>query len=96
MSEKPPDFWNLDLGKLTWAGWLLMLLTLGTLIGTAVGLIGVTESLGLRLEPGETRRPGWVKWAVFVPALGAACGAFALGRWSLGRAGLSILRQDKR
>src|SRR5579872_3037134 len=95
VGERPPDFWNLDLTKLTWAGWLL-LLTLGTVIGTAVALMFVAESLGFHRDPGETSRPGLLKWAICVPALGAGCGAFALGRWCLGRAGLSILRPDKR
>jgi hypothetical protein len=92
MAERSPDFWNLDLTKLTWAGWLLMLLTLATLIGVAVALMALYEALGWS----EQRSRGWIKVAVILPAVAAASGTFVLGRWCLSRAGLSIFRPDKR
>ena len=91
MAESP-DFWNLDLRKLTWCGWLLMLLTVVTFFGAAVALAGLYRALGWDGDHGR----GWVRAAIFLPALGAACAVFALGRWGLGRAGLTVLRPDKR
>ena len=87
-----PDYWNLDLRRLTWCGWLLMLLAVVTLFGAALALAGLYRALGW---DGDHSR-GWVKLVIFLPALGASCAVFALGRWGLGRAGLSVLRQDKR
>jgi hypothetical protein len=94
MSEKPHEFWKLDLGKLTWSGWLLMILTIGTLIGGAIGMFLLLEALGLGQEAGTNRRSRWVVVLALLPAIGVASGVYFLGRQFFQWIGKPILRPD--
>ena len=48
-----PDYWNLDLRRLTWCGWLLMLLAVVTLFGAALA-----AAEPLLWSPARTRSAG--------------------------------------
>src|SRR5947209_2206958 len=96
MPEKPTEFWNLDLKRLTVTGWLLMLLTLGTVLGGAVGMMFLLEALGVRKEAGDNRQNRWLAIVALAPAIGVGCGVFALGRRFFDLIGLPILRRPKR
>jgi hypothetical protein len=92
MTEKSPDFWNLDLTRLTWSGWLLILVAIATVLAVAVALIGLLEVLGLRHDPVNNRNNRWMGLFALAPALAAGSGVFVLGRWIFNRLGLPILR----
>jgi hypothetical protein len=95
MAEQPHDFWNLDLSKLTWSGWLLMLLTIGTVIGILVAVIGVLDALGFRRDPVANRGDRWMGLVAFVPALAVGCGVFVGGRHLFERLGCPIQRRPQ-
>jgi hypothetical protein len=88
MSSQFPDFMHLDLSKLTLAGWLLMLLTLATVVGVFV-LVGLVLHL-LGFEVGSGNRVLAV--IVVVCGLAAGAGVFQGGRMLLDRIGVPILR----
>jgi hypothetical protein len=96
MAEKPTEFWNLDLTRLTWTGWLLMLLTVGTVLGALAAGIGLMEALGFRADPADRRKDRWLAAVAFVPAAALGCGVFEGGRRLLQRAGMPITRPEKR
>jgi hypothetical protein len=93
MPAPMPDFMHLDLTRLTWAGWLLLLLTLGVVAGACVGIMLALWALGVVTEPGKHRG---VAAVVLIVSLGAGGGFFAGGRRLLQGAGLPILRPAKR
>jgi hypothetical protein len=95
MPEQPSEFWNLDLKRLTWSGWLLMLLTLGALVGVGVAMMFLLEALGVRKETEDNHPRRWFALLILLPALGVACGVFALGRRLLERLGLPIMKAGK-
>jgi hypothetical protein len=92
MPAPMPEFMHLDLTRLTWAGWLLLLLTLGVVIGACVGIMLTLGALGVVTEMGKSRG---VVAAVLVVSFAAGGGFFAGGRLLLQGAGLPILRPEK-
>ena len=93
MAEKGPDFWNLDLTKLTFVGWLLILLSIGTLIGTLIAMAALLTALGFKRNVEDNRGNRMMAILAFIPSLGAASGVFLLGRMLLERMGLRITRE---
>jgi hypothetical protein len=93
MPAPMPDFMHLDLTRLTWAGWLLLLLTLGVVVGACVGMMLALGALGVMTEVGKSRG---VVAAVLVASFAVGGGFFAGGRLLLQGAGLPILRPQKR
>jgi hypothetical protein len=91
MPDKPHEVWKLDLGKLSLSGCLLMLLTIATMIGVAIGMFFILESLGLGQKAG-TR---WVVGLALIAAIAAGSGVFLLGRQFFKWARIPILRSDE-
>jgi hypothetical protein len=50
MAEKDGDFWNLDLTKLTWSGWLLILVSIAVVLGVLVAMIALSGIRGGRSQ----------------------------------------------
>jgi hypothetical protein len=96
VDEKPHDFWNIDLGRLTWSGWLLMLLTIGTVLGVAILVVFLLELLGFERDPSNPRGDRWMMVLGMGGGVGAASGVFLLGRRLFDRLGCPILRPEKR
>jgi hypothetical protein len=92
MPQHSPDFWNLDLTKLTWSGWLVILASCATVIGVGIAGIWVLEVLGLRHDPINNRNNRGLALLAFAPALAAGCAVFLLGRLFFARLGWPILR----
>jgi hypothetical protein len=92
MPEKPHDFWNLDLTKLTWSGWLLMLLTVATVLGVAVVVMLTLEALGFQRHATDWRSGRWMAVLGVGVGIAAGAGVFAGGRWLCNRLGCPILR----
>ncbi|MFL5244580.1 MAG: hypothetical protein ACJ8FY_20970 [Gemmataceae bacterium] len=92
MPQKLPEFMHLDLFKLTWTGWLLLLLALATVLGVGAVIILTLDTLGYRVDSSSGRG---VKGTIFIIALAAAAGVFELGRRWLDRIGLPILRDKQ-
>lgn len=96
MTEKPPEFWNLDLTRLTWRGWLLILLAIGTVMAVSIPLLGLLTTLvGGRGAPGRDAVPRWMGIVAVVVGVGAGSAVFELGRRLLLRAGFPITRPPK-
>jgi len=95
MSQAPeptPEFWKLDLTRLTLAGWLLVLIASATVLGVAAAVLALVSNLFLTGSQGS--RPSRFVGGVAV-AIGIAAGAgvFALGQVGLRGLGLGVLRK---
>jgi hypothetical protein len=90
MKSPSDELLHLDLGKLNWVGWLLLLATVGVLV---LGIF-LTAPL-IRAQPGQaTPRSGWNK-LLAVLAFVAAAAFFVGARWALAQASISIYRKKK-
>jgi hypothetical protein len=96
MRPKSPDFWNLDLTRLTWSGWLLIVAAITAVIAVTVGAIMLLEGLGLRHGPVNNRNNRWLGIVVLAPGIAAGAGVFALGRSLFNRLGWPILRSGRK
>jgi hypothetical protein len=94
MPEKPGEFWNIDLTRLTWSGWLL-LVTIGVVVGVVVIEVLLSSALGFRHNPGH-RPSRWLGVIALIPALAAGVGVFELGRRLFRSAGCPITRPERR
>jgi hypothetical protein len=92
MSNKFPDFMNMDLSKFTWSGCFLVILSVGVIFGAAIGAIYVLKLCGVDVDDKQSRLPKVVGVLVGLAAAGAF---FNLGKYLLGRMGLSIQRPDE-
>jgi hypothetical protein len=91
MSNKFPDFMNMDLSKMTWSGCLLIVLSVGVIFAAAVGAIYVLKLCGVDVDSKESRTPKVVGVVIGVAVAGAF---FNLGKYLLERMGLSIQRRE--
>ena len=91
MGDRFPEFMHTDLTKLTWSGWLLLLVTLGVVVATAL-VLGLLLVVGFGVAVGQGNR--WVMAVILIVALGAGGGVFQLGKHLLARAGFPILRSE--
>jgi hypothetical protein len=89
MADASPEFWKLDLTKLTLAGWLLMLASIATVLGVSAALLGLLSWL---LGAGNQRPSRLVAGLAVVAAIAVGAGVFALGQNGLSRLGLRVLR----
>jgi hypothetical protein len=90
MKSPTDELFHLDLGKLNWIGWLLLLATVGFLVLA----LFLTAPL-IRAQPGQpTPRSGWNK-LLAVLVFGAAAAFFVGARWALAQAGISIYRKPR-
>jgi hypothetical protein len=96
MGEEPREFWNIDLTKLTWSGWLLILVTVGTALSVMIAVVGLLHVLGFQRDPTQTSSGRWVGAVALVPGLAIGSGVFAGGKWLFERAGCPILRTSRR
>ncbi|HLW65773.1 MAG TPA: hypothetical protein VKS79_10675 [Gemmataceae bacterium] len=95
MSDKPGEFWNVDLARLTLSGWLLMLGTVGVVVGVVILEVLLAGAFALRPEPGQ-RMPRWVGVLALLPAIASGAGVFEAG-WRLFRnLGCPVTRPDRR
>ena len=92
MSDITPEFWKLDLSRLTVAGWGLMLASCVTVLGASVLMLALLSALGWWGNEANNR-PSRV-FAGMVVGVGVMAGAavFVLGQYVLSRIGLSVLR----
>jgi hypothetical protein len=86
MQEKLSDFLNIDLARLNFWGWLLMLSALGIVVGGIIILILATEN-NQSGQPARTPR-----WPAYLCWLAAALFFFG-GRWLLDSLGIGIYRR---
>jgi hypothetical protein len=85
---KLPYFMNLDLSKLTWAGWLVML---GTLAVFILGILAVgmaAKAVGWEMTSSRT-----AAMLVVLPVLFAAGGFFWACRYFLEAHGITVYRE---
>jgi hypothetical protein len=94
--QQPHEFWKIDLSKLTWSGWLLIIVTIGTLLGVLIGMMALFEALGVHHDPVNNRNNRWMAVLAFIPAIGAACGVFVVGRKMFDRLGCPILSTERK
>jgi hypothetical protein len=88
MSSQFPDFMHLDLTKLTLAGWLLLAVTLASVVGVVVLLGLLLYGLGFELGSGNKALAA----VCVICGIAAGAGVYQLGRMLLDRAGIPILR----
>jgi len=93
MAEKHGDFWNLDLTKLTWSGWLLILLSIGVVVAVMLAMIALLAALGFPISD-RSGNKRWLGLVALIPALGAGSGVFVLGRRLLDQWGAPIMRRE--
>jgi hypothetical protein len=88
MREKISDFMSVDLARLNLYGWLLMLASLGIVVGGVVLIVQAGESE----QAGRVNHiPRWLGYLCW----GAAALFFFGGQWALDALGLGIYRQPK-
>jgi len=96
MSQAPeptPEFWKLDLTRLTLAGWLLVLIASATVLGVAAAVLALVSNLFLAGNQGNNRPSRFVGGVAVVLGIAAGAGVFALGQVGLRGLGLSVLRK---
>jgi hypothetical protein len=96
MSENQEDFMNLDLTKLTLVGWLMMLLTIATVLGLMIGLALLLELVGISLDDPEGGKRRWLMGVCLLAGVAAGVGFFEGGRRLLNHLGLPLLRGSER
>lgn len=84
------DLHNFDLTRLTLAGWLVFLLSIGAGVGAVVAVVACWEAMSPP-EPGEKRRPGPVRPAATAFLVGGA-GFFLAAKVVLGAVGIRVVR----
>ena len=92
MADETKPFWHLDLSKITAFGWLLLLITIASIIGATLLLLLLLEVLGLRHNPANLGQKSWYEKAAVVIAVGVGCGVFEAGRRILARLGFRVTR----
>jgi hypothetical protein len=92
MPQSTPEFWKLDLTKLTRAGWLLMLASIATVLGVSVTFLALFAALGWLGNQGNSRPSRLVGGIAVLLGIGAGVGVFSLGQSALARLGLKIMR----
>ncbi len=96
MSDEQQQFWNLDLSKLTCSGCLLMVLTVGVVLGVAAGLMGLLKMMGMPAQNPDGGSNKVVGVIALLPAVALGGGVFALGRKLLKKIGMPIMRDESR
>jgi hypothetical protein len=95
MSQAPqptPEFWKLDLAKLTFAGWILILSACATVLGVAALLLGLLSILGGGANQADNHPSRLAATVAVFIGVAAGAGVFALGRLGLERLGLKVMR----
>jgi hypothetical protein len=82
-----PDFMDLDFGKLTWAGWLVLLGTVGVFVGCLVAVGTLFRMLGWNMPDNRA-----AKVTIFVPVLLASAGFFWGCRRLFEAGGITVYR----
>jgi hypothetical protein len=83
------EWLSIDLGRLTVVGWLLILVTLGLMVGMPFLFFDVTDpNLKLDNERGKMK-------AIGIAAMVLGTGFFYGSRWLLERAGINVFRPVK-
>lgn len=90
--EPTPEFWKLDLTRLTLAGWVLMLLAIATVLGVAVAILALLTMLGLAGNPANNRPSRFIGGIAVVIGIAAGAVVFVLGQLGMSRLGLRLLR----
>jgi len=92
MAGETKPFWQLDLSKITWVGWLLMLISIASIIGATILIMLVLEALGLRHNPGNVGHRPWYEKGAVVVGVGVGFSVFEAGRRILARLGYRVTR----
>jgi hypothetical protein len=94
MSQPPqptPEFWKLDLSRLTLAGWVLMLMAIATVLGVAALVLALVTKSGLAGNPPNNRSSRFVGGVAAVIGIAAGASVFALGQAGPSRLGWKVL-----
>jgi len=89
MSDQKDESLTLDLAKLTWVGWLLLIATLGVFV-----FLVVVTPLPQQGAPGRRVPRSGLNTLVIMFELFAAILFFAGVNWLLNRVGLSVYRRE--
>lgn len=89
MAATPGDLWHVNLTKLTWIGWLLVLIATGIVFAVVLLVIDLISDITGVLKSNEISR------IAAIAAILVSVGVFWLGKRFFEWAGFPIIRPDE-